>query len=481
MKSLKVLYIILVFSLLSCTTIKFGHQETIIFDEEEKPSISELDLSYSYKVMGVPVKGSKSIVENIFLHPDNKTLFICLSFPKIGILKTEDGGKTFKEQFFKLGYLEKAYGYSAENNEDDKNKEQREGTPFRFFYHFAVSPKDPDKIAVSMGPYLLLSADRGKKWEVKNIFFDMQNTNIRDIFITDEDKIVVLSENKISVSSNWGKRWDRKTLKIGKTPFFKLEYISGLYDNKSDILFASIKFDEEPDQRLSKSSYDLLYSKAEIKNKSGVYISKDAGTSWSKTKLDIPLVFWENKGSIYGAPIYPLSFYSKKFSQEFIDSDLYKDAKLDDTTKNISEYVENLLGSSIEENMILSAKQNKIIKFDKDAISYKQINETNFENIYQGILELQDLDHIQWKKYWYDKKKSSDFAFEYNFWRIFKLWTGYRSNSPYLYRKTDSGTFFRIIPHEEFLKRFIKYAVEKQININSKNPFLKKKTDIEIF
>lgn len=481
MKLLKVLYIILLFSLFSCTTIKFGQQDKIIFEEKNKLLINEFDLSYSYKVMGVPVKGSKSIVENLFVHPDNKTLFLCLSFPKIGILKTEDGGKTFKEHFFKLGYLEKAFGYSAENNYENNKKEQRNSVPFRFFYHFAVSPNDPDKIAISMGPYLLISKDKGNIWESKNIFFDMQNTNIRDVFITERDELIVLSENKISVSCDWGKRWEKRTLKIDKTPFFKLEYVSGVYDNKNETLFASIKFNEDPDSLLSKSSYEFFYKNVQPEHKSGLFISKDKGITWSKMPVNIPLALWQNKDTIYGGPVYPLGIYENKYSESFMEADFYKDGKLDNSTGNIEEYIESTLNSSIEKNMILSKKYNKLVKFSNSLEKYEIIEEKKFDDLYIGIKKTQDLDFIQWEDYWYDKKKSNQFFYEYNFWKMFKLWTGYRTNSPYLYEKTNNGIYFRIRPHPEFLIRFIKYSVEKQIIINSKNPFLKKKTDIEFF
>ncbi|MCK4798178.1 MAG: hypothetical protein KAT05_12400, partial [Spirochaetes bacterium] len=470
------------FLLLSCSTIRFGTQERIYTDEEDKNEIREFDLSYYYKAMGVPIKGDKSIVESTFMHPDNNTMFICISFPRIGILKTEDNGITFTSQFFKLGFLDDMYGYSIE---DDKDRESKTKTdqekPVRYFNYFAVSPKDPDKIVISMGPYVLLSKDKGLKWKAKNIFFDMENVNIRDVFINDKEEIIVITQNKISISRDWGKKWEKRLLKIQGYPFFKTEYISGYYDNSTDILFASIKHNDEPDDFLSQRSYEYFYLNKNSTLKSGLYYSYDLGKSWKKSLISIPVMLWKYKNKFYGSTIYPLAFYQQRFSDKFKKSEFYKNAKLDNSTTNLKEYIKILINMNLDDYQIISKKNNRFLVFNNIEQEIKIMEENDFANIYNGINKVQSLNAIQWKDSWYEKKKSNNFFYEYNLWRIFKLWTGMQTNDPVLYAKDNNDHYYRIRPHPKFFKTFIRYSIEKQIMLNSKNPFLKKTTDIEFF
>ena len=99
--------------LFSCTTLQFGEKTKDLFGDYKEPQVRELNLSYNYKAMGVPVKGEKSVTEAVFVHPINKTVYIFISFPKIGILTSEDNGVTFGSSFFKLSFLEKFFNTKA--------------------------------------------------------------------------------------------------------------------------------------------------------------------------------------------------------------------------------------------------------------------------------------------------------------------------------------------------------------------------------
>lgn len=109
MKIKLLLQYFIIFLLFSCTTLQFGEKTKDLFVEEKEPQVRELNLSYNYKAMGVPVKGEKSVTEAFFVHPINKTVYIFISFPKIGILTSEDNGVTFNSNFFKLSFLEKIF------------------------------------------------------------------------------------------------------------------------------------------------------------------------------------------------------------------------------------------------------------------------------------------------------------------------------------------------------------------------------------
>ena len=266
----KVLYFFLFFLIVSCSTIQFGNRQRVFIEEDSKKKhIREFDLSYGYKAIGIPIKGEKSIVEATFIHPENDALFICISYPKIGILRTEDNGISFTTQFFKFSLLDEIYGYSEEEKENEDEIKMKD--PSRYFYHFAYSPVNPDKIIITMGPFILLSKNNGIKWEAKSIFFDIESIKIRDVFINENEEIIIITKDKISISKNWGKKWTTYPIKTDEDPAFKLEYLTGYYDNSTDTLFASIKHKDEEDSLLSKSSYEYFYNNKKTNLKSGLY------------------------------------------------------------------------------------------------------------------------------------------------------------------------------------------------------------------
>lgn len=480
----KVLYFFLLIFLLSCSTIQFGSKQRVFLeDDKKKDYVREFDLSYSYKAIGIPVKGEKSIVEAAFINPEINTLFFCISFPKVGILRTEDNGISFNAQFFKFSLLDEIYGYSEEENNDENEKRIKDKNPSRYFYHFAYSPVNPDKIVITMGPFILLSKNNGIKWEAKNIYFDIENVKIRDIFINDNEEIMVITDDKISISQNWGKKWKTYPIKTDEYPFFKLEYITGFYDNTTDILYASLKHKDEDDYLLSKNSYDYFYNNKKINSKSGLYYSNDKGKTWKKSDVPVPVALWKYNNKIYGSAIYPLGFYRENFKDSFKKSSLFRQALLDNNIPQqyLEEYVSKLLNQKPEDFQILSLKNNRLLTFSNIENDIQFINENDFNNIYTGITRLQYLDAIQWKDLWYEKRKSGNFFYEYNLWMLFKKWTGMRTNDPVLYTKDKNNNFYRMVPDQNFLKTFIKYSIQNQMELNSKKPFLKKETDKEFF
>jgi len=456
----------------SCTTVKFGEKDNIFdVNEDNNKDIKEFELKYAYKVMGVPVNG-KGMAENVFSLPDN-TLFFCISFPKIGILKTDNFGRTFTGQYFKLGYLNKLFGYDDEKEERKKTDNDRI-LQDRIFYKFAYSTTDSSRLVITYGPYIFLSTDKGNNWQAKNIFFDIEKTVIRDVFITEKEEIIVITAGSIYVSPDWGKKWKRTNIKIDNLN--KYEYISGLINN--NILYASMKYNDEPDEILSKSSYDFFYNNLNGALKSGVYYSEDLGITWKKTKVNIPAVLWRYNNAVYAGTVYPLHLYKAEFSENFKSSELYKNAVLNESTVNyVLEYYNYLLKLKPDDYDIISGKNNRVMKLINND-EFEIFDEKNFDNLINGIIKLQNSDHVQWDNNLYRNKKGNNFFYEYNLYRLIKTWTGMRTNSPLLYAK-DPGGFYRISMDEEFFKVFIKFSIDKQIKLNSINPFLKKSTDLE--
>ena len=70
--------------------------------------------------------------------------------------------------------------------------------------------------------------------------------------------------------------------------------------------------------------------------------------------------------------------------------------------------------------------------FDSDAFL---MPEKDYNNLYIAVNKIQKLQAIQWESYWYENKKSNNFNYEFNLYQLFKLWTGFQTNSPVLYTK----------------------------------------------
>ena len=340
----------------SCLSFKFGGNDFFTINEkEDNNSVREFDLSYTYKVMGINVSGKKSIIEKIYTHTDGKTIFVFISFPKIGILKSTDYGKSFKNSFFTQKNLDTYFGYIEGEDDSDISKKRLQE---KYNSLFAVSPTNSEKIVISMGSTLFISSDLGEKWDVKNIFYDDQKSNIVDLFITRDDTIVAISENKVASSKNFGKNWKVNYIKMPKVSFFNTRYICGVYDNSTDSLIASIRDQSERDYELSLKTYDFFYNSKNKLSESGVYTTSDYGKTWHKSDLNIPLALWRYNDGIYGSSLYPLSFYLKDLTGDIKKSSIIKSGKLDDSSTGKRDFFEIMRSFTPDDYQIISKKNN---------------------------------------------------------------------------------------------------------------------------
>jgi len=503
---------VIVLLLFSCSTIQFGKesQKTSPINKVENKNeplnddIKEYDLSYSYKVMGIPVNGKKSVVETFYR--DNNTDFIFISFPKIGILKAINNGKTFQPTFFNFKTLNTFFGYNKDYDDININtNKNREILPKKLFSHFVKSDIDNKKIAISMGNYIFTSIDYGDKWNAKQLNWDVNNYQINSMFGSN-DELIVFMNDKIMVSKDWGKNWKTETLKIGKT---KLQYISAIYDKNGDRFLISLKFPKEKDSILSRNSYLFfkgqgagkesreikdkkdIESEKDLKNSgetlSGLYYTTNFGKVIKKLDNDInfPVSLWNYNETIYFSNIYPTKMYDEKFTEEFYLSNLYTKGILNKTSTEINEYLDKKLYLNNDFLEIIDIKNPIIAKIENDEI--KKIKETNFENVYNAIKQLEKIDYLKYSEK--DKKvfffpnlsnEDRDFYYDYNPYQIFMSWTNFSITAPIIYTK-HNNRYIRIVPEKKFLEIFFNYAFENEIRINSTNPLLRKITDNRFF
>ncbi len=480
--------------LTSCTSMEFGRQAakgTPIESKSEADAtddIKEYDLTYSYKVMGIPVTGKKSVIEAFYR--DGKTDFIFVSFPKIGILKGSGDGKTFTSKFFTLKTLNNFFGYSNGYSDDNTNNvnisKERDILPKKLFSHFIKSNVDNKKVAISMGNYIFTTIDYGNKWSVKQLHWDVSSYQINGMVNGENGELIVFMNDKIMVSKDWGKNWKSQNLRAGK---MKLQYISSIYDKGSKRLLISLKAIKEPDHILSKNSYlffknlDGANDEEEISEAaSGLYYTENFGKNIYKmgSEINFPVSLWKYKNDIYFSKIYPTKLYDEKFSEDFYSSNLYMNGILNKSSVEINEYLKkkNYIDSSYLE--IIDIKNPIIAKFE-DGKAVK-IVETNFDNVYYAIKSLENIDYLRYQKYdnneFYSEKR--DFFYDYNPYQMFMSWTNFAITSPILYTKFEDY-YIRLVPDKRFLEAFFHYAFENEIKINSTNVFLRKVTDNRFF
>lgn len=457
-------YFLVFLLLVNCTSLRIGKEERIeLVDEREKESskIEEVSIDFSYKVMGYPVAG-KVMIEDFFIHPDG-FIFFFSSFPKIGIIKTDLNLKVVKNQFFKLTDLEDFFGYIKDD--DKKNSFVRK----RIFYKFAFSNIDKNKMVLSAGGYIFLSKDKGETWKTSRLF-DYKNSVVRDIIITEEEKILIFTNKGLFISTDWGNKWATK-----KFPDPKLECISAVIKNKR--LYVSFRNILEKDSFLLNKTSELIFDNKKSDTKSFLFFTDDFGNSWIKCEINIPVVLWEKDGEIFASTIYPINIYKSKFTDSFKNSSFYGETNISNTnSSHIREYFSKLIENYPDDNEILSLTNNAVLKLTEDKWQIKK--EDRIDALIAGILKLQDLDYIQWDKNIYSKKIEKDFLYEYNFFRFFKRWTATQVNGFSVYSANDSSVY-RARGSKEFFEVFINECLNEQIKLDRINPFLKKVTDIE--
>lgn len=464
----------------SCSTMKFGRSAIdTLYAEDDEPQarIREFDLSYNYKIMGVKVSG-KSIVEDLFILND-KTLFIVISFPRVGILKSNDFGKSFQSTFFNNRYLEKAYNYNKEESEDEGERpEKRE--EITLSRHFATSHRDREKALITIGPYLYLTEDAGDSWSQKSVFLDIENTHIREVVVTENDEIYLFTNNRMAYSKDWGRKWEKRAVKLEGIPPFKMELVSA--HHRYGTLFASFRHRDESNASLARLSYERLYKGESRAAGSGLFISEDRGLSWGRAGLDLPVVLWDYEDRIYALPPYELSFYNESFSEEFRDSLLYRKGELTESSYEAEELIEILQESGKGYLELLPLNGGKLFSFnDKSVKNLEIVDNKDYNCSYRGNKVLANNDFVHRESLIDESKGVVDFYYSYNPYRLFKIWMGLKSNPAAIYAKGKENRFYRIVPDKLFLKHFFKYVVLEKARINSINPFLRKPGDVDFF
>lgn len=467
----------------SCGTIEYGIVDTLDdIEEPSKPdSVRQYNLKYRRHIGRSVSTGNISVPEDFIVHPDGETVFIITSFPKIGILTTNDGGDTYRQSFFSLPSLDVHFGYNKSADEsaresvkDSSESEEKIPNFNRIIPKFGCSANDSNKIFIILGNYIFVSSNKGDSWQAKRLFNDNIQTKIICTIVTKDDTIVSFSENRIAVSRDWGHKWKISFLSVPDMNVFNTRLIDAVYDASSDAIYASVINKSRPLADYSAETH-RYFAQDETLSGCAVCILDSAGKYISSTECPIPVGLFSHRGVVYGAPAFPTDLYRHQFSDAFCRDEFYRTAKPTVIKKTYTEYLHYMTDCS-DDLTLLSPQNNRAVRFDGQHVSQVRIDD--FDTLYTGMSKMQEWDFAQFVYRYFEEKHSANFGYEYSALRMFKRWTGMKTNSPILYAKGD-GCYYRIVPEPKFWAALCRYAFENQIKLNGVSPFLKKKSDIE--
>ena len=477
-------FFLIIALLLGCGTIEYGIVDTLDdIDGTVKPdSVRQYNLKYRRRIGQSVSVGNISVPEDFIVHPDGETVFIVTSFPKIGILKTTDGGDTYTQSFFSLPSLDVHFGYNKSADEsaresvkDSSESEEKIPNFNRIIPKFGCSANDDNKIYIVLGSYIFTSSDKGDTWRAKRLFNDNVQSKIISTIVTKDDTIVSFSENRAAATQDWGHKWRTSFLAVPDMNILNMRLIDAVYAPSSDSIYASIISKSCPISEYSQDTF-RYFSQNEQVSGSAVYILDNAGKYKAAAECPVPVGLFSHNGVIYGAPSFPTDLYLHQFSDAFCKDEFYKNAKPTAIKKTYTEYLHYMTDSSTDSLTLLSPQHNCAVRFDGENVTKTKIDD--FDTLYAGMSKMQEWDFAQFVYRYFEEKHSADFGYEYSALRMFKRWTGMKTNSPILYAKGD-GCYYRIVPEPKFWAAFCRYAFENQIKLNGVNPFLKKKSDVE--
>jgi hypothetical protein len=186
---------------ISCKSVYFGENtQTLDFETvaEERDIIEKIEVPYKAFINMFPVKGNVLHILGSVVAPDGR-LFLVINFPHLGVLVSNDGGKTFSHSLFYSDYF---IFHDYENEDSGRSRK-----PVRRDISVHSTFSDDGKIALSAGPFLFLSDDNGTTWKKETPFYNLDTSFIRKILFDKNGRLYVFTDNKAAFSDNCGKKW----------------------------------------------------------------------------------------------------------------------------------------------------------------------------------------------------------------------------------------------------------------------------------
>ncbi len=468
-------FFLILITLFSCSTINFGKPVTYSTNKESK-QIEEVDLSFNYTVMGIPVSGEKSVVEYCYRQQSTDRIFYVISYPAVGILRTDKLHNEFSFKKFKSRSLDELFGY-VDINSDDASKKDGRNTYKRPFVNFKESSNNKNMMFFSIEHTLFMTNDGGDNWKMQQLPFNPESQPIYDIEFISDSEIVIITSNRIFYSINAGKNWSE--LRLNNDSFYAYKYSMINVASIDNNLFFTVRQNDEADSLLSKECFNFLYVDNTTTGdlKSGVFKYDLKKKEWKKI-INIPLIPHLSGEIVRWSQIYPMDLYLYNFTENFKKNALFKAGILNNRTNNLNEYLEYLDNTTAENFMIFSPICNKSVVFDENYGSY--IIES-IEDYNQIVLINNKVESLRYVKKVNNVSENGDdqFCFRYNIRYIFNKWTAGLTNGGSRVYNNDNS-FIRFTISDEFKRFFNRYILDKMMKNSGIHPFLQKKNEYNL-
>lgn len=456
--------IICLLLIVACKSVQFGNAaETIDFEavEEEHEAIEKIEIPYKAFINVFPVKGDVLHILGSAVAPDGR-LFLVINFPHLGILVSNDSGKTFSHSLFYSDYFV-SYDY-----ENEDNKRSRKSVRHDISVHSVFV--DEGKIALSVGPFLFLSEDNGVTWKKNTPFYNLDTSFIRKIICNDSGRLYLFTDNKAAYSDDWGKKWISSSFKLGdekseKNQFKlkKFQFIDAvLYDGG---LYVSYINKYEKKSKLYEMSFKAFSVEKQDFTNSGVFsVSSDLKQAVS---LHLPpLIFISSQK---GVSPFDFAFEDLQLEDNFKKTFFYKTGSLKDG-KNSAAYFVRQLGKMESEKIWGQDNVQKAIDIatgevvpltqteSAEAAKKRQRNDSSF--IIDGTAILKD-----------------DYQFFYNATPLNQIRSfsgGYLRETQIVTMPDENGDYYQVKLRPEFLSGLFNEIMKKKWKCDNSNAFFYK-------
>ena len=443
--------------LFSCKSVRFGEiTETLDFEtvEEEHEAIKKIDIPYKAFINLFPVKGNVLHILGSVVAPDGR-LFLIINFPHLGVLVSEDGGKTFSHSLFYSDYFV-FYDYENEDSGRSRKSVRRDISMHSVF-------GENGKIALSVGPFIFLSEDNGVTWKKKTPFYNLDTSFIRKILCDGNGRLYLFTDNKVVFSDNWGKKWTSSSFELNNEKLRKFQFIDAVVCN--DGLYVSYMNNDEKKSDIYKKSFQVFSGeKVQFENSGTFFVTADLKQAKS---LNLPPMLFvsSQKG------ISPFNFALEKLQLEdnFKKAYFYKTGSLKEG-KNSAKYFTQQLNTLESGEMFGQDTQLKAI----DIISGENVALTHEENI--AAMNIRQSNDSSFAINGTGISKE-DYEFSYSqapLNQIRDFSGGYLRDTQFVTDLDNDGNYYRVTLRPEFLSELYGEILKKKWKRDNSNAFFYK-------
>lgn len=432
-------------------------------DFETSSPVEKVVIPYKAFIHGLPVKGEELQILGTFVSPDGERLFLVINFPKLGILVSDDGAKTFQHTLIDSDY------FVFQTYEDEESLRSRKSVRRDISVHPVFWE---DRIAVSVGPFLFLSENGGRNWIRKTPFFNLDTSFIRKVITDEKGKLFVFTDSKVAYSDNWGKRWKQVKLKLdGKSRMSRFLFVDALFDEGS--LYVSYLDKQEEEGKLFRDSYDYFYRGEAVSSNSGLY--QVSGNLKKVTKLlDLPVLLLKKQQALYAFSPFHFGFRKMDLREEFRKTALFQTGELKNSKNSVGYLAGALSSEDVEKYFVPDVNKGKIWNVSERRLEKGSVLSEEMQEVFFAFSKSDIAYYFNGK----GKDNKKDYDFYYFFHPLYLIRTfsgGYWNHTIFSCRKGD--TVYRVTANDIYLKEMVKEILNDQYKKALSSSFFKKSSE----